>query len=129
MQAICNMFPYFQVHEGPMLDSIAIVIYGFSWANPSLMSSARKWNNQIMITIKTFIWVFVSKTFKTYQNKPRKSLFGVFSWECCYWLYGETVTRRWSKSGSGKKPSFQWHSGSLTWKFDFERGSLLHQYS
>ena len=38
---------------------------------------------------------------------------------------------KWSQGGevrrSEKKPSFQWHSGSLTWKFDFERGSLLHQ--
>ena len=110
-----------------MFDSIAIVIKGLSWANPFLMR--RKWNNQIMITIKTFIWVLVSDTFKTYQNQPRKSLFGVFFFESCYWLYGEGVRRRWSKSGSGKKPSLQWHSGSLTWKFNFERGSLLHQYS
>ena len=64
--------------EGAMFDSIAIVSNGFSWANPSLMNNARKGNNQIMITIKTFIWIFVSKTFKAYQNQPRKSLFGVF---------------------------------------------------
>ena len=125
--SIWLFFSYFQVHERAMFNSIAIVIKGLSWANPSLLR--RKWNNQITITIKTFIWVLVSDTFKTYQNQPRKSLFGVFFFESCYWLYGETVRRRWSKSGSGKKPSLQWHSGSLTWKFDFERGCLLHQYS